>query len=313
MVGTMLISTPLPRKFRALLRFGVARRILHTIFASDSTPKKWVFVTGCYNSGTTLLARILEADPRINTLPGEGVRYTAELTRPEDIGWTRMWCKCVNYVTMSASTQPQKAKLLRRDWSLFYTKSGTINLEKSIVSVPRMPWINANFDNAWFVGIIRCPFAVSKGIQRRAKPVNAAGAPELTEYTMEMAAEQWTVANETLAKHASNLANSAIVTYEDLIESPVETVQAIYRAIGETPPALEFKNGTLSVAGVALKINTDENKKRQDSLLSEDRAAVTAIVKASPVQSMLTAHGISNYISVDGTDNSGRATLKDSV
>lgn len=309
----MLISAPLPRKFRALLRVGLARKILHAIYATDSTPKKWVFVTGCYNSGTTLLARILEADPRVNTLPGEGVRYTTELTRPEDIGWTRMWCRCINYVTMSEAAQPQKAKLLRRDWSLFYTKSGAINMEKSIVTVPRMPWFSANFDNAYFVGIVRCPFAVSKGIQRRAKPVNATGAPDLTEYTMEMAAEQWTVANETLATHASKLSNVAMVTYEDLIDSPVETIQSVYRAIGETPPSLEYDNGTLSISGVELKINTGENKKRQDSLLSEEKSAVTNVVKARSVQSMLAAHGIKNYISTEEVKDSGVASLKDSM
>ena len=53
-------------------------------------PDRWVFVVGCYNSGTTLLANLLEAHPAINGLAREGVELTDALRRPELAGWPRM-------------------------------------------------------------------------------------------------------------------------------------------------------------------------------------------------------------------------------
>src|SRR5688572_13607291 len=56
--------------------------------------KKWVFILGCYNSGTTLLDQILSLHPEISGLKDEGVMLTDCLKRPEDFGWRRMWWKC---------------------------------------------------------------------------------------------------------------------------------------------------------------------------------------------------------------------------
>ena len=44
--------------------------------------KNWIFITGCYNSGTTLLNQILSTHSRISGLPDEGVMLTDQLVRP---------------------------------------------------------------------------------------------------------------------------------------------------------------------------------------------------------------------------------------
>lgn len=51
----------------------------------DLTPKKWVFIVGCYNSGTTLLNQILSCHPDILTLPDEGAFLTRRVPTPEGL------------------------------------------------------------------------------------------------------------------------------------------------------------------------------------------------------------------------------------
>ena len=58
-------------------------------------PDRWVFIIGCYNSGTTLLKDLLAEHPHIGVLAGEGVKFSDALPRPEDFGWQRMWCQCI--------------------------------------------------------------------------------------------------------------------------------------------------------------------------------------------------------------------------
>ena len=67
---------------------------LFSLFGKELQPQKWVFIVGCYNSGTTLLAEIFEKHPQLAVLPDEGVMLTDQLPRPEDYGWRRMWCEC---------------------------------------------------------------------------------------------------------------------------------------------------------------------------------------------------------------------------
>ena len=59
-------------------------------------PQKWVFIVGCYNSGTTLLADLMGNHPDISALPVEGVRLSDVWPLPETYAWNRMWMKCID-------------------------------------------------------------------------------------------------------------------------------------------------------------------------------------------------------------------------
>ena len=63
-------------------------------------PDRWVFIIGCYNSGTTLLKGLLAEHPHIGILAGEGVKFSDALPRPEDFGWQRMWCQCIEQMRL---------------------------------------------------------------------------------------------------------------------------------------------------------------------------------------------------------------------
>ncbi|MBK9319321.1 MAG: sulfotransferase [Bacteroidetes bacterium] len=42
-------------------------------------PEKWVFILGCYNSGTTLLHKLLATHSDIGSMPNEGQFYSSQL------------------------------------------------------------------------------------------------------------------------------------------------------------------------------------------------------------------------------------------
>ena len=64
------------REFLAKLLTRPWFRSFLSKFYRPREPKKWLFLVGCYNSGTTLLRDILNEHPEIKGLPLEGVRLT---------------------------------------------------------------------------------------------------------------------------------------------------------------------------------------------------------------------------------------------
>ena len=101
-------------------------------------PRRWVFVAGCYNSGTTILREILGAHPDIATLPREGVRMTDAFPDVERQGWRRMWHRNAASTVLDGHDPARVADRAKRDWSPWWTRGADIFLEKSIVHGSRM-------------------------------------------------------------------------------------------------------------------------------------------------------------------------------
>ena len=75
-----------------IIKFGTLPAIQKLIgyLGKELKPERWIFVVGCYKSGTTLLTKILSQHPLIGSMPNEGVAFTDALPYPEQYGWTRM-------------------------------------------------------------------------------------------------------------------------------------------------------------------------------------------------------------------------------
>src|SRR5690554_6700863 len=52
-------------------------------------PKGWIFVCGCYNSGTTIIKQVIGAHPDVAMTPIEGDCLTSYLSNFETGGWPR--------------------------------------------------------------------------------------------------------------------------------------------------------------------------------------------------------------------------------
>ena len=71
-----------------------AVRLAARVAFPPKSPKQWVFLLGCYNSGTTILRDVLGAHPEVSTMPREGVKLTDLFPTPEHQGWFRMTHRC---------------------------------------------------------------------------------------------------------------------------------------------------------------------------------------------------------------------------
>jgi hypothetical protein len=222
----------------------LARRRLKLSFRALTgkplNPEKWVFVVGCYNSGTTLLANLLEAHPAISGLAREGVELTDALRRPELAGWPRMWSQCEDWVSMRPEeATAERAERIKRQWSHYAKDSGLI-IEKSIANMTRLEFLAEHFQPAYFIHIVRNGYAVSEGIMRRSHPEDW-GRTEFGEtYPPELGAEQWQRSYRRFQESRNNLANVLELTYEDLTGQPGENLAAIadFLRIDPFDPAL---------------------------------------------------------------------------
>src|SRR5688572_24611021 len=106
--------------------------------------KNWIFILGCYNSGTTLLNQLLAEHPSISGLPDEGVMLTDQLVKPEDYGWRRMWWKCVDQMESDRISRNRDSSRIKRHWSHFYEDKKFL-VEKSISNVCRISFFSRHF------------------------------------------------------------------------------------------------------------------------------------------------------------------------
>lgn len=217
----------LTKPTRSRLFSAAARR-----FVRPATPVKWIFVVGCYNSGTTLLERLLGTHPLISTLD-EGAFRTDQLMTPEEMGWPRMWCEVADRVRLTEEDSHADADVLRRDWALLFDPRRPIFLEKSVSNGARMRWLQHAFQNSYFVAVIRNGYAAAEGIRRKTKQGRWLLPSQHSEgYPIGMCARQWVVANEMIEQDSSHTRNFLSVTYEDLCANPRAVVEDIWRFAG---------------------------------------------------------------------------------
>lgn len=188
-------------------------------------PEKWLFIAGCSNSGTSLLQALLSKHPLIGSLPDEGQFCTDQLPLSRDTGMNRLWAiASEKFYLDETNTGNVNVKKLKKQWAARYKGlDKPILLEKSPPNTARLRWLQANFDNAYFIGIIRNGYAVAEGIRRKA------GHP------VELGARQWAGSNEILLKDFAFLTNKFLITYEELTENPSKILTDICKFISVPP------------------------------------------------------------------------------
>lgn len=198
----------------------------------DIQNHQWIFIIGCYNSGTTLLDQILSAHNKISGLPDEGVMLTDQLPRPEDFNWRRMWWKCEEEIEEYSLKNKMSAKTIKNHWSHFYDLNKPYLVEKSISNTYRLPFFNKNFQPAFFVHIVRNGYAVAEGIRRKVKIMEKNPLYGQKEYPIEYCAVQWMKSLQKVEEEKSGLSNYLEIKYEDLTANPGKVVNQIYDFVG---------------------------------------------------------------------------------
>lgn len=219
-------------------------------------PDKWVFVVGCYNSGTTLLHDVVKQHPDIASLPKEGQYCTDQLLQPKSIGLARAWALQPERFQMHNSNAD--VARIKKQWALQMQPTGkTVYLEKSIPNAARIDWLNSNFENAYFVAIVRNGYAVAEGIRRKSTR------------SLDDAAQQWQNANQIMIDDLDKIPNSHLISYEDFTEHPEQTTAAVFKFLGLADCPEVSGQTQWSIHGVNSKI-TNMNHRSFDKLTGDD-------------------------------------------
>lgn len=192
------------------------------LMMKEPQPEKWVFIVGCYNSGTTLLHNLLAEHPEIGSMPNEGQFYSAQLPRGADFNLPRLWALQPElfYLDENSSSSIDVVKL-RREWAYFINYPyKNILIEKTILNAARIRWLQKNFRNAYFISLFRNGYAVAEGIHRKEK------------HSIEHAAKQWAASNKILLKDIPLLKHHLQIKYEELVDNPASTLKKVTSFLG---------------------------------------------------------------------------------
>jgi len=211
----------------ALYRNPIAR-FLYFPFLREPRDKTYIFVLGCYNSGTTLLNEILGHHPEISMLDTEGIYLTPELKEPEGFRWNRMYYNCFDQMCIGAENAERVFNRVKKDWGFWHDKSKPYFIEKSVANACWIEWLDKYFENSYFVWIVRNGYAVSEGIRRRTRGKVKQDLPN-SQYPIEMCARQWVFTNNMIEEKLKPVKNKAFLKYEDLTADPEGEIRSLLR------------------------------------------------------------------------------------
>lgn len=252
------------------------QRVLAQLHPRMPEPTAWVFVVGCYNSGTTLLTELLRLSEHVSSLPWEGVALTHHLKRCDDFGLPRMWWKVEDQI-IDAETGlgASEAIDIRRQWGFSSCPSGDrpIFLEKSITNALRIPYLAEHFSPAVFLHIVRDPVAACEGIRRKARPEDSSLPP----YSLEDCTTMWSRSNSLITKNLIGQKHFT-VRYEDFCTDPAAGIQEIEEFLHEVVPnipplSIEIPPDGPRVHGKVMKIK-NQNRSSYQKLSTEEISAI---------------------------------------
>ncbi len=203
-------------------------------------PDNWIFLTGCNNSGTTLIDYLLGLHPAIDPLkmevhqiriPGIVTTYPhhfilpspAVIRRPDGKRLNRVWTE-----NLPVFREPiLEVPILRYGMKLIrQTTDGTHTMGKSPDFMVKMPWVQKRLPRSHFVIIVRNGYAVAEGIRRRYN-VYLEGWKDEEPMTVARAARHWNKANEIMLNDTKDLKNFAVIRYEDLCRNPADMLRRL--------------------------------------------------------------------------------------
>lgn len=246
-------------------------------------PRRFIFLVGCYNSGTTLLHRVLASHPDVAAPPREGVRFTRHLSNLELNGHHMVWDVRWREVAVPPIAESERvAAAVWRDWSVFHRAGATAFMDKSVANTARMTWLDRNFPEASFIGLHRNGYCIAEGLHRRSRP--PAWLKEKTgsdNYPFEMVGQQWIDANEAMLEGLEGVKHGMKLSFERLVANPVDAVAGCFAFLGLRPLPLELH-------GSVLRIGEKQFDIRNPNPASLSRLDASAIAKLSPqIMSMM--------------------------
>jgi len=228
-------------------------------------PQKWVFIVGCYNSGTTLLHDMLAIHPQIGSMDREGQYYTDQLPMPRRHGFPRLWALQPDmfYLKEGDGRHINVARLKRQWGAHFDDCTRRVLLEKSPTNAARTRWLQEHFEDAHFIGIIRNGYAVAEGIHRKE------GHP------LDVTAVQWALSNEIMLRDFEVLREKQLIRYETLTGFFEEVLREILEFVGLKPIGSNVADRTWRIHEQVSPIR-NMNQRSLEALGDKERKVIDA-------------------------------------
>lgn len=207
---------------------------------------KFLFVCGLHRSGTSLVFQSLREHPEISGFRDTGVAEDEgqhlQTVFPPAIdkgGPGRFGFDPSSHMTEAASevSAANREKLLA-EWGRYWDFSRPVLLEKSPPNLVRTRFLQALFENAYFLIITRHPVAVSCATSKWLKS------------SPSKLLKHWIVCHRTYLEDAPHVAHKLVIRYEDFVADPDAGLAQIHAFVGVEPHAAE-----------GITVRTDLNEK----------------------------------------------------
>jgi len=223
--------------------------------------RKHLFILCAPGSGSTALWKLLQTSPAVSALPHEGQYLnfmTDELRR-------KLW----------DPTQEFPWLMVKEEWNKVWNLNKPILLEKSPPNLRRAFEIKKIFDPAYFIVIVRNPYAFCEGTRRR-KRGNHSKSYKLT-------AERWISDTTYQINNIKELKNVIYFTYEQLTEHTSKVTEKILNFIPELE-ILDTNSDLLihSISGAVARPIKNLNAPQIARLSMDDIREINGVLKQHP-------------------------------
>lgn len=194
-------------------------------------PIRYVFVGGLHRSGTSLLARWLEAHPEVRGLShapvpeGEGAYLQGAIPHTARHGVPGAFAEddAQHHVEGGPYDRLEVRDRLRSDWEPWFAPGGLWRVEKSPVNLLRPRLYQALFPASQFVFAVRHPVASARATAKWSDRGEAA------------LLAHWEAAHRRLADDLPHLHAWIVVRLEDLARDPVGEAARLFAFLGLDP------------------------------------------------------------------------------
>jgi hypothetical protein len=219
-----------------------------------------LFVLSPPFSGSTVLWRVLNTSPNVTSLPhvrGEGQFVPAVKPMMRDDPWNPG--KRLDWV------------FIRAEWVRLWDPNRKIRLEKSPPNILRALEIERHFPNAYFVAMLRNPYAFCEGIRRRQG------------VDVKIGAETWLNHACAQMKNRQSLERILFFTYEEFTD---QTERVRTRLLNFLPSLQSLEIGgtyfAKSILGRGERHIQNFNGLKIRELSAEDRVGIRAVLQQRP-------------------------------
>jgi predicted O-linked N-acetylglucosamine transferase (SPINDLY family) len=219
--------------------------------------KNHLFILSPQYGGSTLLRRIISTSPAVATLPGEGQKMPGIWEQIRERRWdpdfTLPWAE------------------IRRIWTAHWDPEKPIMLDKSPSFLMHADGLAAHFSPAYFLVMVRNPYALCEGLMRR----NGWSAAQSVAHVVRCLQQQ--------AENVRRLERVLSFTYEELVADPdavCARISAFLPEVGTLHPHRTF--ALQSIDGIVEREIVDLNPKKIARLSADSVGIINEVLEKYP-------------------------------